>query len=104
MSTFTDENKDSIAINEPGNNRLQTVRNCACTCNVLSTDLEGLDWILQMPRQSKMKARLNVINLLTSEDELTRFLKMFYYRRWMSILLVIHIKKINIKCRPSSTG
>ena len=33
------------------------------------------------------------INLLTSEDELTRFLKMFYYRRWMSILLVIHIKK-----------
>ena len=47
---------------------------------------------------------VNCINLLTSEDELTRFLKMFYYRRWMSILLVIHVKKNNTKCRPSSTG
>ena len=42
MSVFTDENKSNTIINEPRNNRPQTVRHCTCTCNELSTDLEGL--------------------------------------------------------------
>ena len=47
-------------------------------------------------KHNKSKAHWGtlLLNLLTSEDELTRFLRMFCCRRWMSILLVIHIKKL----------